>query len=45
MKNHPLIKNWLKLEVGDLVLKWDKAHEEKGEHTIFQKFGLGISLL
>ena len=22
---------------GDLVLKWDKAHEEKGKHTKFQK--------
>lgn len=22
--------------VGDLVLKWDKAHEEKGKHTKFQ---------
>jgi hypothetical protein len=23
-------------EVGDLVLKWDKPHEGKGEHTKFQ---------
>ncbi len=22
--------------VGDLVLKWDKPHEEKGKHTKFQ---------
>jgi len=22
--------------VGDLVLKWDKSHEEKGKHTKFQ---------
>ena len=28
-------------QVGDLVLKWDKAHEEKGKHTKFQKFWLG----
>ena len=25
------------LQVGDLVLKWDKAHEDKGKHTKFQK--------
>eukprot|EP00253_Pinus_taeda_P027427 PITA_27427 len=23
-------------QMGDLVLKWDKAHEEKGKHTKFQ---------
>jgi len=23
------------LQVGDLVLKWDKAHEDKGKHTKF----------
>ena len=28
-------------EVGDLVLKWDKAHEEKGKHTKFQRMWLG----
>ena len=22
-------------QMGDLVLKWDKAHEEKGKHTNF----------
>ena len=27
--------------MGDLVLKWDKAHEEKGKHTKFQKLWLG----
>jgi hypothetical protein len=27
-------------EVGDLVLKWDKPHEGKGEHTKFQTYGL-----
>ena len=30
-----------KLSIGDLVLKWDKAHEEKGKHTKFQKMWLG----
>ena len=30
-----------KLQVGDLVLKWDKAHEDKGKHTKFQKMRLG----
>lgn len=24
------------LSVGDLVLKWDKAHGEEGKHTKFQ---------
>jgi hypothetical protein len=28
-------------EVGDLVLKWDKPHEGKGEHTKFQNLWLG----
>eukprot|EP00253_Pinus_taeda_P014241 PITA_14241 len=28
-------------QVGDLVLKWDKAHEDKGKHTKFQKKWLG----
>eukprot|EP00253_Pinus_taeda_P003656 PITA_03656 len=27
-------------QVGDLVLKWDKAHEDKGKHTKFQKLWL-----
>ena len=29
------------MSIGDLVLKWDKAHEEKGKHTKFQKMWLG----
>ena len=28
-------------QMGDLVLKWDKAHEEKGKHTKFQKLWVG----
>ena len=28
-------------QIGDLILKWDKAHEEKGKHTKFQKMWLG----
>ena len=28
-------------EIGDLVLKWDKAHEEKCKHTKFQRLWLG----
>ena len=28
-------------EIGDLVLKWDKAHDEKGKHTKFQRLWLG----
>ena len=30
-----------KFQVGDLVLKWDKAHEDKGKHSKFQKLWLG----
>jgi len=48
--NHQMIiKNWFDnrvvgnkfLEYGDLVLKWDKAHEEKCKHLMFQKLWLG----
>jgi len=28
-------------QLGDLVLKWDKAHEKKGKHTKFQWICLG----
>ena len=28
-------------QMGDIVLKWDKAHEEKGKHTKFQRMWLG----
>ena len=28
-------------QVGDLVLKWDKASEVKGKHSKFQKLYLG----
>ena len=27
-------------QLGDLVLKWDKAHEEKSKHTKFQRMWL-----
>ena len=27
--------------MGDLVLKWDKFHEDKGDHTKFQNLCLG----
>jgi hypothetical protein len=44
-----IIKKWFDnrsvgvffFEVGDLVMKWDKAHEEKCKHTEFQKLWLG----
>jgi hypothetical protein len=32
-------------EVGYLVLKWDKPHEGKGEHTKFQNLWLGPFLI
>jgi len=28
-------------QLRDLALKWDKAHEEKGKHTKFQRMWLG----
>ena len=28
-------------EVGDLVLKWDHLHDEKGKHTEFQQLWIG----
>ena len=28
-------------EVGDLVLKWDYLHDEKGKHTKFQHLWIG----
>ena len=31
--------------MGDLVLKWDKVHEEKGDHTKFQKLWLGTFVI
>jgi hypothetical protein len=44
-----LVKSWfdsnfafdINFEVCDLVLKWDKLHEGKGEHTKFQNLWLG----
>jgi len=27
--------------VGDLVLKWDKSHEDKGKHTKLQSLWIG----
>ena len=29
-------------EVGDLVLKWDHPHDEKGKHTKFQQLWVGL---
>jgi hypothetical protein len=28
-------------QVGNLVLKWDKPHEDKGKHSKFQQLWLG----
>ena len=41
---HEVVKRWFDkhksgnkdFEVGDLVLKWDHPHDEKGKHTKFQ---------
>ena len=48
-KHQQIIKTWFdrgsssnrELQVDDLVLRWDKAHEDKGEHTKFQCLWLG----
>ena len=48
-QHQKIVKHWfdhrksssIYFEVGDLVLKWDKAHEEKGKHTKFQFLWLG----
>jgi hypothetical protein len=48
-----IVKRWFdsssaldkNFEVGDLVLKWDKPHEGKGEHTKFQNLWLGPFLI
>jgi ribonuclease HI/transposase InsO family protein len=52
-QHQQLIKRWFdsnsasdrNFEVGDLVLKWDKPHEGKGEHTKFQNLWLGPFLI
>jgi hypothetical protein len=48
-----IVKNWFdsnstsdrNFEVGDLVLKWNKPHEGKEEHTKFQNLWLGPFLI
>jgi hypothetical protein len=52
-QHQQMIKSWFdsssasdrNFEVGDLVLKWDKPHEGKGEHTKFQNLWLGPFLI
>jgi hypothetical protein len=47
------IKRWFdkkfssekEFQVGDLVLKWDKPHEDKGKHSKFQQLWLGPYLI
>ena len=44
-----MVKRWFdknkvkkkEFEVGDLVLKWDHLHDEKGNHTKFQQLWIG----
>ena len=44
-----MVKRWFykhkagnkEFEVGDLVLKWDHPHDEKGKHTMFQQLWVG----
>jgi len=43
IKHQAMVKRWFdshkstdrEFQVGDLVLKWDKVHEEDGKHTKF----------
>jgi transposase InsO family protein len=52
-QHQQLVKSWFdsnstydrNFEVGDLILKWDKPHEGKGEHTKFQNLWLGPFLI
>jgi hypothetical protein len=47
------VKHWFdkksagekEFQVGDLVLKWDKSHEDKGKHSKFQQLWLGPYLI
>ena len=44
-----MVKRWFEkhkarkkeFEVGDMVLKWDHLHDEKGNHTKFQQLWIG----
>ena len=44
-----IVKTWFdkhksgkgSFEIGDLVLKWDHPHDEKGKHTRFQHLWVG----
>ena len=48
IKHQQIVKSWFdqssssnrEIQVGDLVLKWDKSHEDKGDHTKFHKLWL-----
>jgi hypothetical protein len=48
-QHQQIVKNWFdassfsdrNFDIGYLVLKWDKEHEDKGEHTKFQNLWLG----
>jgi hypothetical protein len=48
-----IIKRWFdkkytsekEFQVGDLVLKWDKPHEDKGKHSKFQQLWLGTYVI
>ena len=48
-KHQQIVKAWFdrgsssnqELQVDDLVLRWDKAHEDKGELMKFQRLWLG----
>lgn len=34
-----------RFDLGDLVLKWDRTHEDKGKHTKFQPLWIGPSIV
>ena len=48
-QHRDIVKRWFdkrksrkgNFEIGDLVLKWDKPHDEKRKHTKFQHLWVG----
>ena len=42
--NQKTIEN-VSFVVGDLVLKWDKPHEDKGKHMKFQSLWIGLYMV
>ena len=49
-QHQDIVKRWFdkqkygkgNFEIGDLVLKWDHSHDEKGKHRNFQHLWVGL---